>query len=72
VRAGAVWPSSGTPPPRLIFRAYPAAVTTLQGALVFAGIPLAVVGLVFGLVFALSGRSPRDRSAGDGDDARRR
>jgi hypothetical protein len=33
------------------------AVTDFEGALVFAGIPLLVVAIVFALVFGLGGRS---------------
>jgi hypothetical protein len=37
-------------------------VTTIEGALVFAGIPLAVVGVVFGAVFSTTPKPPRDES----------
>jgi hypothetical protein len=37
-------------------------VTTIEGALVFAGIPLAVVGVVFGAVFSTTAKPPRDES----------
>jgi len=37
-------------------------VTTIEGALVFAGIPLAVVGAVFGAVFSTTPKPPRDES----------
>jgi hypothetical protein len=37
-------------------------VNTLEGALVFAGIPLAVVGIVFGVVFSTTPKPPRDES----------
>jgi hypothetical protein len=35
-------------------------VTTIEGALVFAGIPLAVVGIVFGAVFSTTAKPPMD------------
>jgi hypothetical protein len=38
-------------------------VTTLEGALVFAGIPLAVVGIVFGSVFSTTPKPPEDEVA---------
>jgi hypothetical protein len=34
-------------------------VTDLEGALVFAGIPLAVVGAIFAAVFATNDKPPR-------------
>ncbi|WP_157437453.1 hypothetical protein [Actinoplanes subtropicus] len=37
-------------------------VNTIEGALVFAGIPLAVVGIVFGAVFSTTPKPPRDES----------
>ncbi|MFI6073675.1 hypothetical protein ACIA5C_19065 [Actinoplanes sp. NPDC051343] len=37
-------------------------MTTIEGALVFAGIPLAVVGVVFGAVFSTTPKPPRDES----------
>jgi hypothetical protein len=37
-------------------------VNTIEGALVFAGIPLAVVGVVFGAVFSTTAKPPRDES----------
>jgi hypothetical protein len=37
-------------------------VTTIEGALIFAGIPLAVVGVVFGAVFGTTPKPPRDES----------
>jgi hypothetical protein len=37
-------------------------VNTIEGALVFAGIPLAVVGAVFGAVFSTNNKPPRDES----------
>jgi hypothetical protein len=37
-------------------------VNTIEGALVFAGIPLAVVGVVFGAVFSTTPKPPRDES----------
>jgi hypothetical protein len=37
-----------------------ALVTDLDGALLFAGIPLAIVGVVFALVFATSKKPSRD------------
>lgn len=37
-------------------------MNTIEGALVFAGIPLAVVGIVFGAVFSTTPKPPRDES----------
>jgi len=37
-------------------------VNTIEGVLVFAGIPLAVVGIVFGAVFGTTPKPPRDES----------
>jgi hypothetical protein len=37
-------------------------VTTIEGALIFAGIPLVVVGVVFGAVFSTTAKPPRDES----------
>jgi hypothetical protein len=37
-------------------------VNTIEGVLVFAGIPLAVVGVVFGAVFSTTAKPPRDES----------
>jgi hypothetical protein len=39
-----------------------AVVNTIEGVLVFAGIPLAVVGIVFGAVFSTTPKPPRDES----------
>jgi hypothetical protein len=38
-------------------------VTTIEGAIVFAGIPLAVVGIIFGAVFATTPKPPQDEDA---------
>ena len=37
-------------------------MNTIEGVLVFAGIPLAVVGIVFGAVFGATPKPPRDES----------
>lgn len=37
-------------------------MNTIEGVLVFAGIPLAVVGIVFGAVFGTTPKPPRDES----------
>ena len=37
-------------------------VTTIEGALVFAGIPLAVVGVVFGAIFSTTPKPPFDEA----------
>ncbi|MCU7729228.1 hypothetical protein ODJ79_36405 [Actinoplanes sp. KI2] len=37
-------------------------MNTIEGVLVFAGIPLAVVGIVFGAVFSTTPKPPRDES----------
>jgi hypothetical protein len=46
-------------------------VTTIEGALAFAGIPLAVVGVVFGAIFSTTAKPPRGPSRKELELARR-